>query len=288
MRSIRIPSPAKVNLLLKVLSRRPDGYHELLTLFHRISLCDRLTLKKVDHPGFRLITNHPKLRRQRDNLIYRAYQLLGKTAKWKGGVEVTLEKHIPVAAGLGGGSSNAAHFLLGMNQLFRLGLSRKTLLGLGNQLGSDVPFFLYQVNQAWGRGRGERIQPFPARKQLWFVLVLPPFGISTALVYKRFKAAPLTRISHDATITSAFLGRREKKLGLPVLENDLFAISSSIRPELKAVGALFDQIGAHHWLMSGSGPTMYSIHSSRREAERIARLIRRRKPKVTALVCHTD
>lgn len=287
MRSLVIQSPAKVNLFLKVLGRRRDGYHELATIFHRISLQDQLILKKINQPGFRLITTHPKLKRMRENLIYRAYQSLRKITSWKGGVQVTLKKKIPVAAGLGGGSSNAAHFLLGMNRLFHLGLPMKTLVRLGAELGSDVPFFLYGVNQAIGTGRGEKIKPFLSRNKFWFVLVISPFGIPTSLVYKRLKARPLTRISHDATITSAFLSRYRNRF--PPLWNDLFQVSCRIRLELKQIGALFDQSGAVQRLMSGSGPTMFSIHKSKREAQRIARAIRAKKPAMNmkVRVCRT-
>ncbi len=287
MPSFTIKSPAKVNLFLKVLGRRSDGYHELVTLFHRISLHDRLILKKINWPQFRLIIRHSKLGPARKNLIYRAYQTLRQVASWKGGVEVTLEKNVPIAAGLGGGSSNAAHFLLGMNRLFDLKLSQKTLTKLGAQLGSDVPFFLSETNQAVGTGRGEKVKPIPAQGRLWFVLIVPHFRISTPLVYRKLRAAPLTRISHDVTITSVFSGHQKKGKWLTFLRNDLFQTSCSIRPELKQIGALFDQLGVTRWLMSGSGPTMFSIHKSTREAMRIARIIRRQKPSVKVFVCHT-
>ncbi|MBI4373044.1 MAG: 4-(cytidine 5'-diphospho)-2-C-methyl-D-erythritol kinase [Candidatus Omnitrophica bacterium] len=278
MRSLTLSSPAKVNLFLKVLGKRRDGYHELVTLFHRISLQDKIILRKIDHPSFRLITDHPKLKNPKQNLIYKAYRLLRKYASWKGGVEVKLKKRIPLAAGLGGGSSNAAFFLIGMNQLFNLGLPQKKLVQLAAQLGADVPFFLYEVNQAIGRGKGEKITPYPALKKHWFVLVLSSFELPTSVVYRRLHAPALTRISHDATITSAFSGP---------LRNDLFDASCAIRPELKQLEALFDRLGARRRLMSGSGPTMFSIHKSKREAERMARLIRRQRPKAKVFVCHT-
>ena len=287
MRSLTISSPAKVNLVLKVLGRRPDGYHELLTIFHRISLCDQLTLCKISRPEFRLIVSHPKLKRTHDNIIYKAYQSLRKTAHWEGGVEVKLKKNIPVAAGLGGGSSNAAYFLLGMNRLFNLKLSLKKLARVGAKLGSDVPFFLYQANQAIGTGRGEKIRPFPSQRKFWFVLVAPQFGIPSPSVYKELRAAPLTRISRDATITSALLWQKEKGEKYPRLQNDLFSASCRLRPELKRIDELFDQLGVARRLMSGSGPSMFSIHMSEREAQRVARQVRHRKRSAKVLVCHT-
>ena len=295
MRSITLLSPAKVNLFLHVLDRRPDGYHDVVTLFHRVSLCDQLSLKKLrsDHVKFRLITNHPKLTVTRENLIYRAYQLLCKTASWKGGIQVSLKKNVPIGAGLGGGSSNAAFFLMGMNQLFGLGLPKVTLLRLGAQLGSDVPFFLHDLNQAIGTGRGECVQPIPFQRQAWFVLVVPSFSISTRLAYQSFARRRrsktrlrLTRISRADTITSVLLKHLESGRTSGFFQNDLFRISCSIRPELGRICALFEGLGIQP-VMSGSGSTIFSMHRSKQEAEDVARQIRHRKLKAEVFICHT-
>jgi len=289
MRSLTIRSPAKVNLFLKVLGVRRDGYHELITLFHRISLSDRLTLRKINHPEFSLTTHHLELPKKEDNLIYQAHCLLRThVASWKGGVGVTLEKRIPLAAGLGGGSSNAAHFLLGVNRLFGLSLPLKTLVRIAGKLGSDVPFFLYEVNQAIGRARGEAIEPLPFLKKLWFVLILPPFRLSTRQVYKRLSGqVRLTRISHDATITSDFFRRCAQRISTRMLSNDLFQASSSLRPELNQLDVFLGKVGASRRLMSGSGPAMFSIHDSNEEAVRVARRIRRQRPELGVFISHT-
>ncbi len=281
MHSLIISSPAKVNLYLEVLGKRPDGYHELMTVFHRISLSDQIKIRKTKNLGFHLTTNHPKLKRSNKNLIYKAHQALKKMAYWPGGVEVQLTKKIPVAAGLGGGSSNAAHFLLGMNRLFRLRLSQKKLIKIGSTLGADVPFFLYEIKQGIGFGKGNEIKPLPVQEKHWFVVITPPFGLSTPLVYKRLGAGSLTRISRDATITSEFLRRQV------FLKNDLFLTACWLRPQLKEIDALFERLGVAQRLMSGSGPTMFSIHKSKGEAERIARLLRKRRPSAKVFVCHT-
>ena len=285
MNSLTIFSPAKLNLFLKVLGKRPDGYHELLTLFHRISLADKIRIKKTAQPGFQLKTDHPKLKKAQDNLIYRAYLALQKNTSRPLGVKVTLEKNIPVAAGLGGGSSNAAHFLIGMNRLFGLRLSRAKLAKIGSALGADVPFFIYEVNQALGLGTGTQIKPKPFPEKYWFVLVASPFSLSTADVYRRLKAPPLTRISRAVTITSTFF-RKTDQPGF-FLENDLFLTACRIRPELKRIDALFDRLGVSERLMSGSGPTMFSIHKSKQEAERIAGLFRKKRSNAQIFVCHT-
>ena len=293
MKSLVISSPAKTNLFLKVLGKRSDGYHELLTVFHRLSLCDRLTLKKIPAGRFSLTTNHSSLRNQKNNLIAKAYELLRRHTLWRGGVDVKLEKNIPVAAGLGGGSSNAAHFLLGVNRLFSLGLPRNTLVRIGKKLGSDVPFFLYEVNQAIGRGRGEIVTPLPYRGKLWFVVVQAPFGLATKDVYRkhspfRSKGHRLTRISRVDTITSAFFQAfKQGPRSRLKLANDLFRASLAIRPELRKIDKCLHKAGGAVRLMSGSGPTMLSIHDSRKEAESVARKLRTCKPKVRVFICHT-
>lgn len=276
MNSLTLLSPAKVNLFLKILGKRPDGYHELVTLFHRISLADKITIKKTARVGFYFTSSHPKLKKPEENLIYQAWLALKKVADWPGGVEVTLEKNIPVAAGLGGGSSNAAHFLLGMNRLSGLKLSLAKLLKIASALGADVPFFIYEVNQALGFGTGSQLKAKPFGGKRWFVLVASPFSLPTADVYGRLKAPPLTRISRAVTITSNIF-----------LENDLFLTACRIRPELKRIDALFDRLGVTERLMSGSGPTMFSIHKSKKEAERIAGLFRQKRSNAQIFVCHT-
>jgi 4-diphosphocytidyl-2-C-methyl-D-erythritol kinase len=287
MRSLVLDSPAKVNLYLRVLGKRPDGYHELLTLFHRISLCDRITLRKISHPTFRLITQHTELKQVKKNLIYQAHLLLRQNVSWKEGVEVKLEKKIPIAGGLGGGSSNAAHFLLGMNRLFRLGLSLNTLVGIGRKLGADIPFFLYRVNQALGKGRGDEIKFMPVKRKLWFVLIVSGFSLSTKLVYNRLRAPRLTRISRVATITSDFFDSLGKGQKARFLRNDLYQIGRTLHPELSETGSLLSKFGKGGWTMSGSGPTMFSVHRAKSEAIEAARFIRRRKPGVKVFVCRS-
>lgn len=314
MNKLAIQSPAKVNLYLEVLGRRENGYHELFTVFHRVSLRDRLTLKRIERPQLRLIIDHPELKHKKHNLIYTAYRLLSQIASWKGGVEVELVKRIPVAAGLGGGSSNGAHFLLGMNRLFGLGLPLNTLIRLGTRLGADVPFFLHEVNQSLGAGQGALVVPYQARRALWFVLIAPPFGLSTRRVYEKLNAPRLTRISRSVTITSDFFhrpkvgaissrfitsksftaskagGGESRRQGLPLLfpcRNDLFQASCALRPELRQIALVLVELGVKHWMMTGSGPTIICIYSLKEEAHRMARRIRNRKPELRIFVCHT-
>ncbi len=183
MNRIKLRSPAKINLYLKVLGRLPNGYHQLLTVFHRISLCDQISLTKSDQ-GFFLETNQPKLSCGEDNLITKAYRALQEEVPNLGGVRVFLRKKIPIGAGLGGGSGNAAAFLLGMNRLYQLGLSVKKLTQIGSKLGADVAFFIQNVNQALGRGVGDQLISKTAKKKYWFVLALSDKPLSTQEVYQ--------------------------------------------------------------------------------------------------------
>src|SRR4051812_32096757 len=186
-------SPCKINFLLNILRKRPDGFHELETLFHPVALTDRLTFKK-SASGVQLTCNNPALPTGSSNLVHRAAQSFLQTASIHDGVSIHLEKHIPLAAGLGGGSSNAAHTLLGLNELFGNPLAPAQLAPLAASLGSDVNFFL-QTGPAVGIGRGEQIQPlepFPSLAGAHILLIHPGFGISTAWAYKnlaRFPAA---------------------------------------------------------------------------------------------------
>jgi 4-diphosphocytidyl-2-C-methyl-D-erythritol kinase len=301
MKFLTLAAPAKVNLYLEVLGRRPDGYHELLTLFHRISLCDRIRLTKIKPPIFELTTNSPQLKSARHNLMYNAWKLLKHTVRWQGGVSVALDKRIPIAAGLGGGSSDAASFLVGMNQLFSLALPQITLLRLGARLGADVPFFIHNTTEAVGRGLGEILTPTAHPKKYWFVLVAAPFGISTARAYKTLSASRrrrtqrivgesasrLTRRNGTARLLSTSLSRSRRDKYSSSLRNDLTLASISIRPELQKLVALFDQLGLRRTLMSGSGPTMVSLHDCRKDAAFASRSIKRARPDLTVFICRS-
>lgn len=289
MYALTLASPAKLNLALRVIKKRPDGYHELSTLFHRISLRDTLYLRKQDE-GIRLVCFHPKVP-LRNNLIVKAFALLKKKYPFQGGVTVHLTKRIPVGGGLGGGSSNAAHFLMGMNRLFRLGLKQAQLLELGKWLGADVPFFLHNVRHAIGRGRGERIEPLPFRRRLWFLLLTHAKGVSTRRVYQLFKppkqTASLTRLSHDARIASAFLEKGSLAKASMFLQNDLTASAERVRSSLKKTRESLSGLQLGTCQMSGSGPTLFFIFLSKQKALQALRKIKRHGLFKSSVVCHS-
>src|SRR5262249_47160138 len=191
---LTVRAPAKVNLFLEVLGKRPDGYHDLATLMVAVSLFDTLEFKEdsakaisldvldspAEEPGGE---DRPLLSTGPDNLVWRAAELLQHRTGHPGGCRIRLTKRIPLAAGLAGGSSDAAATLVGLNRLWCLGLSSDELKALGAELGSDVPFFLGPP-APWWTGRGEIVMPLTPAKPLWLVLVCPPVGLSTAAVFR--------------------------------------------------------------------------------------------------------
>ncbi|MCX5715474.1 MAG: 4-(cytidine 5'-diphospho)-2-C-methyl-D-erythritol kinase, partial [Candidatus Omnitrophica bacterium] len=184
MGSIVLKAPAKVNLYLDVLKKRPDGYHDIETIFERIALFDTIIIKNSPDKKIRVTSDHPGLPLGRDNLVYKAAEAIFKKAGLKVGVCVDIKKRIPVAAGLAGGSSDAASMLIGINRLFRLGLSKAQLAGLARAIGADVAFFLYDCSFAIGTGRGDQIKPLPINDaSIWHIIIPFNFGISAHSAY---------------------------------------------------------------------------------------------------------
>ncbi len=286
-----LDSPAKLNLFLRVLGKRKDGYHELVTVFHRISLRDTLTLKRRSQEGIRILCSAPRVPLQ-DNLIARAFHLLKKKYPFPGGVNVRLVKRIPMGGGLGGGSSNAATFLLGMNRLSRLRLTQKQLMQLGGELGSDVPFFVSGMRHALGLGRGEKIRLLPYKEKFWFLLFPSAQGLSTAKVYAQLRlqrpAPSLTHAIRDAKLTPTFsengnLVRPEKWLA-----NDLTESADRIKPSLGKTRERLSGLHLGVCQMSGSGPTLFMMFRSRAKARQARLSIRKRLKKVQGIfLCHS-
>jgi len=179
-----LESPAKVNLRLEILRKREDGYHEIRTIFQKINLHDRLYFSLKKRRGIQIRTDHPALPTGKKNLVHRAISFIMGKSDFKGGVDVLIEKRIPLGAGLGGGSSNAAATLRGLNQLLNMDLSTKELMEMGVQLGADVPFFLFK-GAAIGSGIGERLRKITLPR-LWYILIYPNFEVSTGWAYQNY------------------------------------------------------------------------------------------------------
>jgi 4-diphosphocytidyl-2-C-methyl-D-erythritol kinase len=272
-------SPCKVNLLLNTLGRRPDGFHELETVLQPLRLFDRLSFLRVPQ-GIQLSCSVPGLPADARNLVYRAAALFLEAAGIKEGVRAELQKNIPLAAGLGGGSGNAATTLLGLNELFGWPLAPGELQRLAASIGSDVPFFL-QSQPALATGRGERIEPlesFPALKGAAFVLIHPGFGIATPWAYQ-----------HLARFPHAVNGRpgRAQELISRLRSADLATAGAEFYNSLEAPAlekypllALFQEFlranGAAAALMSGSGSTTFGVFPSQAAAEALVEKLKSR------------
>ena len=266
-------SPCKVNLLLNILRRRPDGFHELETLMHPIGVFDELSFdRKVQ--GIELQCSDPTLPTDDRNLVYRAAKVFLDAAGVKEGMRIRLEKRIPLAAGLGGGSGNAATTLLALNELFGGPLASDQLSNLASSLGSDIPFFL-QDKPAIATGRGEKIEPldfFPALKGAAFLLVHPGFGISTAWAYQQLHLHPgaVDGKAGRARKLAALLESGTLKAAAPEFYNSLEAPALEKYPLLAIFQDFFRDNGASATLMSGSGSTTFAVTETVAAGEALA------------------
>jgi 4-diphosphocytidyl-2-C-methyl-D-erythritol kinase len=253
----RIKAPAKVNIRLKVIGRRPDGYHELVSIMVPVDLFDELALNvpfdgriKIRSNGFDVPTNE-------DNLIYHAAESFMSLTGINDGVSINLRKNIPVAAGLGGGSSDAAATLVGLNCIYSKPLSDSDLHTLAQELGADVPFFI-NCRPALVTGIGEILESVPKWPDLWYIIITPPFRVSTAWVYENLKLE-LTTGEYD--YIKSVLENDTYNISR-ILENDLENVTSASFPIIKTLKKLLKDAGAEGAIMSGSGPSVFGIFST--------------------------
>ena len=263
---VLVRSPAKVNLFLETLARRPDGYHELATLMVAVSLYDSLEFRDDPSGAVTLSCDAPGLPTGPDNLVVRAAELLRRETNYAGGAAIVLRKRIPTAAGLAGGSGDAAATLAGLNRLWGRGLSTSDLAALGGRLGSDVPFF-FATPAAWCTGRGEVVEPLRLGRPLDLVLACPPEGLSTAEVFRNLTVpeaprdgAPLRRAAEAGDVEE--LGR--------LLFNRLQPVAERLCPAVAGLCGRLAGQGPAGCLMSGSGSTVFALCRSRGEARRVA------------------
>lgn len=257
---------AKINLALDVLYKRTDGYHEVRMVMQSIDLYDIVTLTKQDK-GIRLVTNRGDLPGDPSNLAYQAAYLLQQTFAIDTGVYITLHKKIPVAAGLAGGSSDAAAVLNGMNELFELGLSYQQLSQLGAQLGSDVPFCLSGGTQL-ATGRGENLTVLPPLPPCYVVLAKPPIAVSTAWVYQNY--LPDHALCHpDVDALVVALGEQNLPTAITHCGNVLESVTFDAYPALAKLKRKMAGFGMLLSLMSGSGPTIFALTTEKATALRL-------------------
>lgn len=264
MDSIRLKARAKINLSLDVLGKRMDGYHDVRMVMQTIGIYDRLIITKIPEDEIKIQSNLFYLPINENNLIYKAVKLLKDQFGFAGGVDVNLNKFIPVAAGMAGGSTDAAATLFGINKIYELGLSQKKLMELGIQIGADVPYCIMR-GTALAEGIGEklsRLQPVP---HMWIVVAKPPINISTKLVYEQLD---MKKVIHhpdvDKMIRAINNGSIEEiaaNMGnvLEYVTIPLYPVIDSIKKDMLSHGAV-------NAMMSGSGPTIFGIFSDERTA----------------------
>jgi 4-diphosphocytidyl-2-C-methyl-D-erythritol kinase len=245
-------SPAKVNLHLRVLGKRSDGFHDISTLMQRISLYDEMIFSPAVH-GITLSCPGSTIPENDNNIVYRAADALLSPLAHSPGIHITIKKNIPVAAGLGGGSSNAATALVTINDLMDFHYNTDDLIKIGTKLGADVPFFIFGKT-AWASGIGDRLRNAENIPPLWFVLINPGFEISTKMVYESLNLRLTKRVVNYKcpelyTVDDIVKG----------LHNDLERVTLVIHPILRYFKSLLVQNGALGALMSGSGPTVMGI-----------------------------
>ena len=258
MQDIRVRAHAKINLYLDVVGKRQDGYHNLETIFHSIGLHDDVIIRKQDKNGITVRCEHPAVPSDSRNLAHRAAQSLSDEIGGIGGIVIDISKQIPVAAGLAGGSANAAAVLHGINQLFELGLAQDVLMRLGAQLGADVPFCLHG-GAALGLGIGDRLTRLPALPDVSLLLLNPGIEVSTASVFKKLNFS-LTKPKKAGIIIKAYV---EKGDVVGVGKNLYNCLETPVFSQYPEVGALKDELstqaGCYGALMSGSGATVFGI-----------------------------
>jgi 4-diphosphocytidyl-2-C-methyl-D-erythritol kinase len=265
-------APAKINLVLDVLHKRSDGYHEVEMVMTMVDLADRIEMREL--PGDTIIISSQAgyIPLDEKNLAFQAARLIKEQYGVSKGVYIHLDKKIPVAAGLAGGSSDAAATLRGLNRLWGLGIAQQDLQKLGGELGSDVPFCI-AGGTAIARGRGELLEPLPSPPPCWVILAKPPINVSTADVYGKLNAAVISR--HPSVekmreaIASDDFGAVCSKLG-----NVLEDVTMALHPEVRQIKECMVRFGADGALMSGSGPTVFGIVRRKSKAVRIYNALR--------------
>ena len=274
MNKIELKALGKINLGLDVLGRRENGYHDVRMVMQTLYLYDQITITKKETPGIELTTNLFYLPVDENNLAYRAAKLLMDEFDVKEGVSIYLDKHIPVAAGMAGGSSNAAAVLFGINRMFELGLSQQELMERGVTLGADVPYCIMR-GTVLAEGIGEILTPLPALPRCYVLIAKPPISVSTKLVYEKLDSH---EIEDHPDIDGILEGLEEqdiKKIA-SCMGNVLEKVTIEEYPVIEDIKNVMKEEGALNAMMSGSGPTVFGIfdnkHLARKAADRIRKM----------------
>ena len=274
MQQVRQRAYAKINIGLDVLRRRPDGYHEVKMIMQTVGIYDDLLIEKCEKPGIFLQIDKEELPTDQNNLIYKAAQLLLAEKKIQEGVRISLVKRIPIAAGMAGGSSDAAAALRGMNELFNLGYQTQELQKIGVKLGADIPYCVVGGTML-SEGIGEILTPLPTPPDCTLVIAKPDINVSTKFVYENLHADTL---SYHPDIDGMIRALREGSLkGITDrLGNVLETVTIREYPIIEEIKKVMRENGAENALMSGSGPTVFGIFTQEKKAQEAAKQLRDR------------
>lgn len=266
MDDISLKALAKINLGLDVTGKREDGYHEVRMIMQTIHLYDRVEIKKTKSPAIRVETNLYYLPVNEDNLVYRAAKLMKDEFKIKEGVRIVLQKFIPVAAGLAGGSSDAAAVLVGMNRIFQLGLKQDRLMEIGLKLGADVPFCIMR-GTALAEGIGEVLTPLPPMPKCPVLIAKPGVSVSTKFVYENLRINEYTKHPDIDKIAEAIKKKNLKDVASG-MGNILETVTIPKYPVIDEIKSMMIENGALNAMMSGSGPTVFGLFQGEKDVRR--------------------
>ena len=253
--TLTLSAPAKINYLLDVIGKRPDGYHDLRMIMQRVNLCDEITLTLTNNRDINVTCNSKGAPDGPENIAWKAARTMLDLSESGKGVNIEIIKNIPVAAGLGGGSSDAASVLMGMNELLQLDLSEQKLIETGCKLGADVPFFIFKKT-ALAEGIGTKLTPLPEMPKAWILLVNPGIHVSTAWVYQSLQLTNRRELNR----LPEFFKSIEHVVAF--LSNDLESVTIPAFPVIGDIKARLVNLGAAGSMMSGSGPTVFGIFNS--------------------------
>jgi len=275
MQEIKVTAKAKINLGLDVVRRREDGYHEVKMIMQTVALHDTLSIRRIPEKDIRIRTNVGDIPVDEHNLIYKTARLMMEHYPISEGIEVYLEKVIPVAAGMAGGSTDAAATFTGMNTLFQLGATQRELRELAVQIGADVPYCI-MGGTALSEGIGEILTPLPAPPQCCLVIAKPDIYVSTKYVYENLHA---NELKHHPDIDGMIACIRKGDLHQMAkrMENVLENVTTKEYPIIEEIKDIMRENGALNALMSGSGPTVFGIFEKKEDAEKTMGELQRKK-----------
>lgn len=277
MKKLKLFAPAKVNLFLKTVSKRSDGYHELDTVFQALSVGDEITFTSRNDSKVKLTCSTNHLPSGPKNLVMKAAMLLKNVYSISEGVNIHLKKNLPIASGLGGGSSDAASTLIGLNQFFGIRLSERALLDLAASFGSDIPFFILQTAFAHGKGRGEVLKPILSSAKLHHVLITPRLKVLASDAYKGVHQAMLTQGGTSARMRTALKRNLLQNVAKSTFNTLEFVIETKF-PVITQLKQDLIECGAQNAMLSGSGPTVFGLFASEKETKRAVAKLKMKHP----------